>query len=60
MFIKLPDNDQEIEARIGDLDVKSSEKGAYWRETEEKLIREGWYEGKERGTKQEVTCRLGR
>lgn len=64
LYIRLPENeDEEIEARIGDLDVKSSENGSHWRETEERLIREGWYEGKERWKtkkKREMTCWLSR
>jgi len=42
--------DCAIEARLGDLDLKSSagEKAAYWRRLERSLIDEGWYTGTER------------
>ena len=38
-----------IEARLGDLDLKTPDggKGDYWRETEQQLIDEGWYTGTE-------------
>ncbi|KAI9879775.1 MAG: Inositol-pentakisphosphate 2-kinase [Pleopsidium flavum] len=39
-----------IEARLGDLDLKSSagEKAVYWRNLEKSLIDEGWYTGTEK------------
>lgn len=67
MFVRFPedreDDEEMIEARIGDLDVKSVDKGPYWKETEEMLIKEGWYTGTEQWTtarQQPITCRLGR
>ncbi|KUJ07151.1 uncharacterized protein LY89DRAFT_743147 [Mollisia scopiformis] len=67
LYIRLPNNKEDdetgIEARLGDLDVKSAAKGPYWKETERQLINEGWYNGNERWTtpeQQEITCALGR
>ncbi|KAH7396023.1 inositol-pentakisphosphate 2-kinase [Cadophora sp. MPI-SDFR-AT-0126] len=51
---------EEVEARIGDLDVKSPEKLAYWKETERVLVEEGWYAGREEGEDGRNTCSLGR
>ncbi|KAK0101254.1 Inositol-pentakisphosphate 2-kinase [Cadophora gregata] len=51
--------EEELEARIGDLDVKSPEKLGYWKETERVLVEEGWYAGRvEEGWSN--TCLLGR
>jgi inositol-pentakisphosphate 2-kinase len=62
VFLRLPnDLNQAIEARIGDLDLKSPAKKDYWRVTEEKLTSEGWYEGLEsRASAQPVECKLDR
>ncbi len=45
----------EIEARLGDLDLKDpeSEKASYWRHTERQLIDEGWYTGTEKDSEAE-------
>ncbi|KAG5292616.1 inositol-pentakisphosphate 2-kinase [Histoplasma ohiense] len=48
MFVKVPlDELQPLEARLGDLDFKSGIGGKlqYWRETESRLIEDGWYSG---------------
>ncbi|OJD10885.1 hypothetical protein AJ78_08218 [Emergomyces pasteurianus Ep9510] len=48
MFVKVPRDELEpLEARLGDLDFKSGIGGKlrYWRETEKRLIEEGWYSG---------------
>ncbi|KAG9243495.1 inositol-pentakisphosphate 2-kinase [Calycina marina] len=37
------DPNSAIEARLGDLDLKSKEKRQYWVDTEKALINEGWY-----------------
>lgn len=50
----------EVEARMGDLDVKSPDKLAYWQETERVLIEEGWYAGTEKGGGGENVCSFGR
>ncbi|KAL2074016.1 hypothetical protein VTL71DRAFT_7794 [Oculimacula yallundae] len=50
----------EIEARIGDLDVKSPDKLSYWQETEWALIKEGWYTATEKVGRKENVCSLGR
>jgi inositol-pentakisphosphate 2-kinase len=44
------DNDRAIEARLGDLDLKSSagQKAEYWRTLERSLIDGGWYTGTEK------------
>ncbi|CAL3968432.1 unnamed protein product [Diplocarpon coronariae] len=60
-FLAEVNNDEDIEARIGDLDVKSPQKAAYWKETETPLIAEGWYAGLERSDcRQPLTCSLSR
>jgi inositol-pentakisphosphate 2-kinase len=49
----------KVDARIGDLDVKSRKKVPYWRSVESNLIQEGWYAGTEvteGGT--QVNCHL--
>ncbi|KAL8810691.1 MAG: hypothetical protein Q9223_002167 [Gallowayella weberi] len=49
VFLKIPYRDEEqgalIEARLGDLDLKTPDGGKsdYWKETEKQLIDEGWY-----------------
>ena len=56
------ESDGEVEARIGDLDVKSPEKLEYWKETERVLVEEGWYGGRVEGEGQggRNTCSLRR
>ena len=50
---------REVEARLGDLDLKSQGKKEYWRKTELSLIEEGWYEGQESEEKrQPLVCQL--
>jgi inositol-pentakisphosphate 2-kinase len=48
VFLRV-DMDGGVECGIGDLDLKTKEGGKenYWRNTERKLIEEGWYEGEE-------------
>lgn len=65
VYIRFPENekddDSKIEARLGDLDVKSAEKGEAWKEQERKLVDGGWYTGTEaRRSAGEITCALGR
>lgn len=56
-----PANDEEIEARIGDLDVKSPAKLRYWQASERALIDEGWYMGTEPDElRQPIICSLNR
>ncbi|MCJ1444865.1 MAG: Inositol-pentakisphosphate 2-kinase [Stictis urceolatum] len=44
LFLRVPLNPNEpIEARIGDLDLKSPEKSESWKFKERALIEEGWY-----------------
>ncbi|PGH29327.1 hypothetical protein GX50_07936 [[Emmonsia] crescens] len=48
MFVKVPrDELAPLEARLGDLDFKSGIGGKlqYWRQTETRLIEDGWYNG---------------
>lgn len=61
VFLRYDGVDGVIEARIGDLDVKSPRKAEYWKEIERALIDEGWYLGteKEEDT-QPLTCSLSR
>ena len=59
-FPEDPDRDEwDIEARIGDLDVKSKGKEAYWKRVERQLIDEGWYEGNESAeSSQPLVCSI--
>ncbi|KAL9117312.1 MAG: hypothetical protein Q9187_006153 [Circinaria calcarea] len=46
LFVKINQSqDFEIEARLGDLDLKSPSKFDYWRSLERELIDGGWYTG---------------
>ncbi|KAF3936668.1 hypothetical protein ABW19_dt0209642 [Dactylella cylindrospora] len=62
-YVKVSPTD--IQARLGDFDVKSGEggKSAYWIRNEKELIDEGWYQGTEEGDYpwkakgMEVSCR---
>jgi inositol-pentakisphosphate 2-kinase len=65
VFVRFPDDpthdDWAIEARIGDLDLKSTRKLEYWQSLERALITEGWYEGTEQPElAQPLTCALSR
>jgi inositol-pentakisphosphate 2-kinase len=53
--------DLEIEARLGDLDLKSAEKAEYWESIETSLIDDGWYTGTEKEElRQPVSCFISR
>ncbi|KAI9844745.1 MAG: Inositol-pentakisphosphate 2-kinase [Sclerophora amabilis] len=59
------DGDDTIEARIGDLDLKTPDEGKedYWRALETSLIEEGWYTATESGAKSsdhDEVCALSR
>ena len=60
LYLRLPDDEKErIEARIGDLDLKSPGKADYWKSVERPLIDEGWYLGLEPEEDwQPLTCHL--
>lgn len=62
LFLRMPgldEDDDKIEARLGDLDVKSPAKADYWRKCEQELIDEGWYTGTEKEEdRQPLTCSL--
>ncbi|EPE31692.1 hypothetical protein GLAREA_12448 [Glarea lozoyensis ATCC 20868] len=61
VFLRLKGGEGEVEARLGDLDLKSAEKVGYWREVERGLVDGGWYEGTEKaGRKGDVLCAVGR
>jgi len=65
VFVRFPEDPQrdewDIEARIGDLDLKSKGKEQYWKSVESSLIKEGWYEGTEKQEDaQPLTCSLFR
>lgn len=49
VFIRV--NEDSVEARIADLDMKTAAhgKGEYWRELERELVEGGWYEGLDGG-----------
>ncbi|TGZ83761.1 hypothetical protein EX30DRAFT_338373 [Ascodesmis nigricans] len=53
IFLRVSAETGEIECGVGDLDLKTGEGGKrhYWRETERKLVEEGWYmkDGEGRG-----------
>ncbi|KAH9841214.1 inositol-pentakisphosphate 2-kinase-like, partial [Teratosphaeria destructans] len=49
--------DGGVEARLGDLDLKTSERVGKWRAVEERLGREGWYLGEGSGG-EETVCLL--
>ena len=59
---KVPtDRNSKIEARLGDLDLKTSsgKKAEYWRSLERRLIDEGWYRATEKAEiAQENLCQL--
>jgi len=58
-FQDIDDPNAKIEARIGDLDLKSKDKKQYWVSTEKALIDEGWYTGTEpHELWQPLTCHL--
>ena len=55
------DGGRKIEARLGDLDLKTSsgKKAEYWRNLERQLIDEGWYRATEKyHTARENFCQL--
>lgn len=65
VFVRFPEDpsrdEWDIEARLGDLDLKSKGKEQYWKSVETALIQEGWYEGKEsREFAQPLTCHISR
>lgn len=61
LFVKFKSEESgdKVEARLGDLDLKSKAKKEYWRRSELELIEEGWYEGKESvEDRQPLVCQL--
>lgn len=62
VFVRFPvklNEDCKIEARLGDLDVKSPAKARYWRNIEKALIEGGWYMDEEhKDDKQPNNCSL--
>lgn len=62
VFVRFPAtvaDDHLIEARIGDLDLKSPNKAQYWKDIENSLINGGWYTGTEKAEdRQPLTCQL--
>ena len=63
VFVRFPSEgrSEEVEARLGDLDLKSREKKEYWRRSELELIEDGWYGGKEsEEIRQPLVCQLSR
>ncbi|KAF2221850.1 inositol-pentakisphosphate 2-kinase [Elsinoe ampelina] len=64
MFLRTPKSLRQgpVEVRLADLDAKMPhpEKIKKWRETEETLINEGWYECKEEGFGKEDICLLSK
>ncbi|KAI1000468.1 hypothetical protein K3495_g7729 [Podosphaera aphanis] len=61
IFVRISQDSENIEARIGDLDLKSASKIEHWKYTENRLINGGWYSGTEdRAQRQPNNCLLGR
>lgn len=61
VFLRISKNGDKVEARIGDLDLKSTAKISYWKQIENELINGGWYEGAEEKAHQQPNyCVLGR
>ncbi|OQO02172.1 hypothetical protein B0A48_11724 [Cryoendolithus antarcticus] len=60
LFVKLSRGN--VEARLGDLDLKLPEKMAYWKEVESRLRNEGWYGNAEAEDvwAKETVCALSR
>ncbi|MCJ1390070.1 Inositol-pentakisphosphate 2-kinase [Xylographa bjoerkii] len=62
LFLRIPNREEGVvEAKLGDMDLKSWAKAGYWRQLEERLIREDWYAAKAGdGEAVETVCLLGR
>ncbi|CAD6504823.1 BgTH12-00326 [Blumeria graminis f. sp. triticale] len=61
VFVRLAHNEEKIEARLGDLDLKSPAKLSYWKKIECQLIDGGWYNDAEHPAhKQPNNCFLNR
>ncbi|MCJ1405900.1 Inositol-pentakisphosphate 2-kinase [Xylographa trunciseda] len=62
LFLRVPSGEGgDVEAKLGDMDLKSGAKAGYWRELEERLVREDWYAVEERdGAAVETICLLSR
>ncbi|KAH8591806.1 inositol-pentakisphosphate 2-kinase [Bisporella sp. PMI_857] len=63
VFLRFPLDDSqpctEMEARLGDMDLKSKDKQGYWYEMEKQLIDDGWYtEGEANHLRQPNNCQL--
>jgi inositol-pentakisphosphate 2-kinase len=59
VFVRFPAKEGDpIEARIGDLDLKSPLKAEHWKRVERSLIDEGWYMGIEKENWQPLVCSL--
>ncbi|MCJ1377683.1 Inositol-pentakisphosphate 2-kinase [Xylographa soralifera] len=44
LYLRIPSSEGGVvEAKLGDMDLKSAAKARYWRELEERLVREDWY-----------------
>ncbi|MCJ1283378.1 Inositol-pentakisphosphate 2-kinase [Xylographa opegraphella] len=62
LFLRIPSSGAgAVEAKLGDMDLKSAAKADYWRRLEERLIKEDWYAVEEwDGEAEETVCLLGR
>ncbi|MCJ1311727.1 Inositol-pentakisphosphate 2-kinase [Agyrium rufum] len=61
LFLKIRrDSGKVLEARLGDLDLKSSKKLAHWKAVERQLIDSGWYSRAPEDLENPIACRLGR
>ena len=59
LLMKVPKNTgKPIEARFGDLDLKSGEKLGKWRQIEDRLIQGGWYTGTGKAIGEAEVCLL--
>lgn len=60
LFLRL-DNNLNVEARLGDIDLKPESKKVHWRVTEERLRDEKWYTcGEDGGSGRDDICALSR
>ncbi|MCJ1296406.1 Inositol-pentakisphosphate 2-kinase [Xylographa carneopallida] len=60
LYLRMPSHGEGmLEAKLGDLDLKSAAKAGYWRELEDRLVREDWYAVGERdGEAMDSVCLL--
>ncbi|MCJ1315230.1 Inositol-pentakisphosphate 2-kinase [Xylographa vitiligo] len=62
LYLRVPSSGGgRVEAKLGDMDLKSAAKAGYWRGLEERLVREDWYAvGERSGGAGETVCLLSK